>query len=150
MPEATQDRFLHSQLNVNIPIQAHEFSGQTIVVTGSNTGLGLEAARHLFRLCAAKVILAVRSLPKGEAAKADIESSTGRIGVIEVHGLDLPRYGSVKKFAKQMSGLPRIDAAVANARLKNLEHFPRWRSSLQESTSSFSFPNGLRRASLRK
>lgn len=32
------------------------FVGQTVIVTGSNVGLGLEAARHFVRLDAAKVI----------------------------------------------------------------------------------------------
>ena len=84
-------------------------------MTGSNTGLGLEAARHFARLGAAKVILAVRSLSKGEAAKESIEASTDRKGVVEVWSLDLGSYESVKEFAKKAEGLGRLDALVENA-----------------------------------
>ncbi|KAM0316480.1 hypothetical protein ACHAPQ_011302 [Fusarium lateritium] len=68
----------------HIPVPTTSFKGQTIIVTGSNTGLGLEAANHFVRLDADVVILAVRSLKRGEAAKASIESSTGRKGVVQM------------------------------------------------------------------
>ena len=84
-------------------------------MTGSNTGLGLEAARHFARLGAAKVILAVRTISKGEAAKESIEESTDRKGVVEVWQLDLGSYKSVKDFAKKAEGLDRLDAVVENA-----------------------------------
>lgn len=78
-------------------------------------GLGLEAARHFVRLNAEKVILAVRSVAKGEAAKADIEASTKRLGVVDVYELDLGSYASVKSFVSRVSDLPRVDAIVENA-----------------------------------
>ena len=109
------ERFIHSQLKVKLPIPTQDFTGQTIIVTGSNTGLGLEAVRHFVRLNAAKIIMAVRSTVKGEGAKSDIESSTGRRGVVEVYEVDMARYESVKNFAAQMSKLPRIDVVVQNA-----------------------------------
>ena len=59
------------------------------MVTGSNVGLGLEAARWFVKLDAAKVILAVRTIEKGEEAKRSIEASTKRKGVVEVWPLDL-------------------------------------------------------------
>ena len=62
-------------------------SGKTYVVTGSNTGLGLETARHLVESSASCVVLAVRNLKAGETAKLDIEKSTGRKGVIQVSTL---------------------------------------------------------------
>ena len=107
--------FFYSQLFVTLPYPTYSFSGQTIIVTGSNTGLGLEAARHFTRLGAAKVILAVRNLSKGEAAKESIESSTDRKGVVEVWQLDLGSYESVKDFAKKAEKLDRLDALVENA-----------------------------------
>ena len=106
---------IYTQLFVKLPYPKSSFSGQTIIVTGSNVGLGLEAARHFTRLDAAKVILAVRSLSKGEAAKESIETSTKRKGVVEVWHLDLGSYESVKEFAKKAEGLERLDALVENA-----------------------------------
>ncbi|KAI9777898.1 MAG: hypothetical protein M1816_004387 [Peltula sp. TS41687] len=107
--------FLYSQLLVTLPEPDQDFSGQTIVVTGSNTGLGLEAARHLVRLNAEKVILAVRNIEKGQAARQSIEDSTKRLGVVDVWKLDLSSYNSVKQFAQRAQGLERLDVVVENA-----------------------------------
>ena len=46
-------------------------NGRRFIVTGANSGTGREAARRL-ALAGAEVVLAVRSLEKGEAAKAAI------------------------------------------------------------------------------
>lgn len=92
-----------------------DLSGKTIVVTGSNVGLGKEAVKHLVRLKAKKVIIAVRSIAKGETAKAEIEAESGLIGVVDVWELDLSHYASVKKFAKRTASLDCLDAAVLNA-----------------------------------
>lgn len=108
--------FLNSQLHAKLPLPTKKFTDQIIIVTGSNVGLGLEAARHLVRLGAAKVVLAVRSLPKGEAAAESIAASTGRRGVAEAWELDLTSYGSVEAFARRArEALPRLDVLVANA-----------------------------------
>ncbi len=106
--------FLKEQFSP-IPYPETNFSGQTIIVTGSNTGLGLEAARHFTRLNAEKVVLAVRNLEKGEAAKRSIEETTGRQGVLVVWQLDLSSYESVKEFVRKAEGLKRLDAVVGNA-----------------------------------
>jgi len=69
----------------------------------------------LVQLSAKRVILGVRSLSKGETAKAKIEVETGRKGVAEVWHLDLSSYESVKDFAEKVQGLDRIDAVIENA-----------------------------------
>src|SRR5712664_3243394 len=100
--------FLYSQLFVSLPKPTKAFTGQTIIVTGSNTGLGLEAARHLSHLNSSLIILAVRNLAKGEAAKQSILASTGRADTnIEVWDLDMQSYGSIKAFCVKASNLPR-------------------------------------------
>ena len=107
--------FLYEQLFVTPHYPRHGVQDQTIIVTGSNVGLGLEAARHFARMGAEKVILAVRSIEKGEAAKKLIESSTNRSDVVEVWHLDLSSYASVKDFAKRADSLRRLDAIIENA-----------------------------------
>lgn len=108
--------FLYSQLFVTLPKPAKNFSGQTIIVTGSNTGLGLEAARHFSNLNTTLLILAVRNLAKGEAAKQSILASTGRDPIsIEVWHLDMQSYDSIKDFCSRASKLRRLDAVLANA-----------------------------------
>ena len=70
----------------------------------------------MMRLGASRVILAVRSLAHGDAAKADIEATTKRTGIAEVCFLDLASYDSVKAFAKRASAeLDRIDRVIETA-----------------------------------
>ncbi|KAI9715288.1 MAG: hypothetical protein M1812_006099 [Candelaria pacifica] len=107
--------FFYSQFFVKLPYPDHSFANQTIIVTGSNVGLGLEAARHFVRLDAKKVILGVRNLEKGNAAKQAIEETTGRKDVVDVWHLDLQSYESVKAFVKRADGLDRLDVVVENA-----------------------------------
>ena len=112
---------LYSQFFVKLPIPTHSFSSQTIIVTGSNTGLGREAAIHIVSLGASKVILAVRNISKGDEAKKYIEAGTGRTGTVEVWELDLASYASVKAFAQRAEGLERLDAVLENAGISSHE-----------------------------
>jgi retinol dehydrogenase-12 len=107
--------FLRQQLFATIPVPEEKHTGQTMIVTGANVGLGFEAARHLTRLDAKKVILACRNIEKGEAAKKSIEETTQRRGVVEVWQVDLSSYESVKQFARRVEGLERLDAIIENA-----------------------------------
>ncbi|KAM0248461.1 hypothetical protein ACHAP5_003406 [Fusarium lateritium] len=100
-----------------IPPQEEDCAGKTFIVTGSNCGIGLEAARHFTRLNAAKVILACRNLEKGEQAKKDIEETTGRYNVAEVWQLNLASHDSVREFAARVDTLVRVDALINNAGL---------------------------------
>ena len=108
-------KFLYEQLFLTLPYPTADHSGQTIIVTGANVGLGLEAARHFTRLNADKVVLGVRNLEKGEAAKKSIEETTKRKGVVEVWQLDLTSYESTKQFVKRAESLKRLDTVVENA-----------------------------------
>ncbi|OSS49738.1 hypothetical protein B5807_05984 [Epicoccum nigrum] len=108
--------FIYSQLFASLPSPTYDYTGKTVIVTGSNVGLGKEAARHFTRLGASTVILAVRSIEKGEDAKRDIESSTRKQGVIQVWQLDMSSYQSVLNFSARASKeLPRLDVALLNA-----------------------------------
>ncbi|POS81486.1 short-chain dehydrogenase [Diaporthe helianthi] len=115
--------FLYSQLFVKPAYPNRMLNGQTVIVTGSNTGLGKEAARHFARLGAAKVILAVRNTKAGEAAKADIEQTTQcAAGTVEVWALDLGDHSSVRAFAARASGeLERVDVLCENAGIATSE-----------------------------
>ncbi|KAI4642057.1 uncharacterized protein J4E79_011583 [Alternaria viburni] len=108
--------FLKSQLlyTPKVP-QPETFTGKTVIVTGANSGLGLEATRHFVRCGATTVIIACRTRSKGEAAQRDIEATTKRTGVLQVWELDLSSYASVKAFAKKCETLPCIDIVLENA-----------------------------------
>lgn len=107
--------FIYRQMTANIPVPHDSFSGQTVLITGANTGLGFEAAVHIVHLSAEKVILGVRTPSKGEDAKAEIESRTKKSGVVEVWQVDLASYDSVKAFVRKAEGLQRIDVVLENA-----------------------------------
>lgn len=108
--------FLYSQLLVTPVHPTTSCEGQTIIVTGSNCGLGKEAARHFARLGASKVILAVRNIKAGEAAKCDIKNTTKcNPAAIEVWPLDLASYGFIELFADRAAKLPRVDVLLENA-----------------------------------
>lgn len=118
--------FFHSQFFVKPDLPTTDFSGQTIIVTGSNVGLGLEAARYFVRLKASLVILAVRDITKGAAAKESITSteSIHRQDIsncMQVWELDLANYDSVKAFAKRAETLDRVDKLVENASMYPLK-----------------------------
>ncbi|KAK9489780.1 hypothetical protein V1508DRAFT_435488 [Lipomyces doorenjongii] len=78
--------------------------GKTVIVTGANTGLGFEASRQFLILGANKVILAVRSVSKGEAARQKLLNDmtikkNNQCAEINVMQLDLSHYKSVVNFA---------------------------------------------------
>lgn len=98
---------------------------KTILITGANTGLGKEAARHALALGAATVILGVRSTDKGEAARDDIEATTASPGKVHVWPVDLSSFASVKAFMRQarayVQDIGPIHYALLNAGLASGE-----------------------------
>ncbi|PYH86083.1 NAD(P)-binding protein [Aspergillus uvarum CBS 121591] len=113
-------RFFSSQFS-RLPYPTQDFKDAIVLVTGGNTGLGLEAARHFVRLQAATVILAVRDAQKGQRAKESIEATTQIQGVVEVWPLDLEDIQSVQSLTTKAAGLPRLDVVVANAGISTSE-----------------------------
>jgi NAD(P)-dependent dehydrogenase (short-subunit alcohol dehydrogenase family) len=72
-------------------------TGQTVIVTGANSGIGRAAARSL-AAAGAHTVLAVRNPGKGHAAAATMP------GVTEVRELDLASLDSVRAFASGWEG----------------------------------------------
>ncbi|QSZ34550.1 hypothetical protein DSL72_006144 [Monilinia vaccinii-corymbosi] len=117
LPTDFLGRFLKSQFKA-LPYPVSSLAGQTIIITGANTGLGLEAARHIVRLGAARVILACRTLSKGRAAAASISASLpNHKTTIEVWQVDLTSYASSKEFCAKVNQLDRLDVMLENAGL---------------------------------
>lgn len=103
---------------IQLPVQKADLSGQTIIVSGSNQGLGFEASRQFLHLGVSRLIMACRNIEKAEAARLELLKLTGRDdGTIEVWELDMDSYASVKSFATRAKTLPRLDAILANAGL---------------------------------
>ena len=80
--------------------------GRTFVITGANSGIGLEAAKALGEK-GARVVLAVRDVAKGAGAAQAIGGNT------EVRRLDLADLASVREFADDWDG--DLDVLVNNA-----------------------------------
>jgi NAD(P)-dependent dehydrogenase (short-subunit alcohol dehydrogenase family) len=74
--------------------QIGDCTGQRVVITGANSGIGLEAARELVAR-GATVTLACRDVAKGEAAAEGLKGP----GTARVRLLDLADLQSVREFA---------------------------------------------------
>ncbi len=122
-------------------------SGRTVVVVGSNTGLGLEAARHLATLMGGpedggRLILACRNVQKGEEALictnylhlilhrltdgyhfTAIKASSG-FPHIEVWEVDLANFSSIKAFADQfeIGGGDRLNILIMNSGITTFDY----------------------------
>lgn len=89
-------------------------SGRVVVVTGANTGIGYHTAA-VFADRGAHVVLAVRNLEKGNAARARIMAA--RPGAhVTLQQLDLCSLDSVRAAADALrTAYPRIDVLINNA-----------------------------------
>jgi NAD(P)-dependent dehydrogenase (short-subunit alcohol dehydrogenase family) len=109
--------FVYRQFLHDPPIPTASFKSKTVIVSGSNVGLGLEACRWLVNLGAAHVILACRNVEKGQAAAKNIQGTTSCSNeTLQVWHLDMSSYASVQAFSDRVKAeLPRLDAVIANA-----------------------------------
>ncbi len=89
--------------------------GKVVVITGGNSGIGLETAVGLAG-AGARVLLGCRDVTKADAAVADIRRRSGNEAV-EHRPLDLADLASVAAFAEELADLDRIDVLVNNAGL---------------------------------
>jgi NAD(P)-dependent dehydrogenase (short-subunit alcohol dehydrogenase family) len=94
--------------------QIPDQSGRTAVVTGANSGLGLETARRLAH-AGARVVLACRDTDKGAAALREIEAEVPNASG-EVAALDLANLASVRAFGERFTAdHDGLDLLINNA-----------------------------------
>jgi NAD(P)-dependent dehydrogenase (short-subunit alcohol dehydrogenase family) len=93
-----------------VPDQA----GRRVIVTGANSGTGQEAARRLAE-AGAHVIMAVRTVAKGEQARAEILARHPG-AQLDVRRIDLADLASVREFSGALlaAGTP-VDVLINNA-----------------------------------
>ncbi|KAF4546060.1 Short-chain dehydrogenase reductase sdr [Lasiodiplodia theobromae] len=110
------------QPTLHAPPDEPTLEGHTIIITGSNSGIGLETARQLLLRRASTVILAVRNIHKGELAKASLLSDpavrqhANPAATVAVMELDMADYDSVAHFAAAVTAtLPELHLLVLNA-----------------------------------
>ncbi len=91
-----------------------KLSGITVVVTGANSGLGLETTRALASK-GAHVLMACRSEDKARAAAAEVRNSHPNAS-LSLRALDLASFRSIRAFASEIDAtFPRIDVLINNA-----------------------------------
>ncbi|MDM1888548.1 SDR family NAD(P)-dependent oxidoreductase [Mycobacteroides abscessus] len=89
-------------------------TGRIAIVTGANTGLGLETAKAL-AAHGAHVVLAVRNAEKGKAAAAAITAAHSSADVT-LQSLDLSSLESVRRASDELKGrYDKIDLLINNA-----------------------------------
>ncbi len=96
------------------PADVPDQAGRRFVITGANSGLGLEATRMLAAR-GAEVVMACRTVKKAEEAAASIKAKTPN-AVLEVMELDLSSLASIAAFASALAQRhSRIDVLMNNA-----------------------------------
>ncbi len=78
-----------------------DLSGQTALITGASSGIGVDTAQALAAAGAA-LILPVRSVEKGEAVAAGIRAAVPGASV-HVASMDLGDYASIHRFASSLA-----------------------------------------------
>ena len=114
-----------------LPDTVVDLTGRTVIITGSNVGLGFETAKKFYAMNPSRLILAVRTASKGEVAKKTIieegvkaaPHGTARGETkVEVWSLDLSSFESVRQFAKRCdSELERLDLLLESAGVQNAQ-----------------------------
>lgn len=95
---------------------------KVVIVTGGNSGLGFESVKAFVRK-GAKVILACRSVEKGEQARLKILKEVPA-AKIETAELDLTDLESVRRFAKAFQkNHSRLDVLLNNAGIMTTPYF---------------------------
>lgn len=97
-------------------MEVPDMSGKTVVVTGGNSGIGLETAAAL-AAAAARVVITARNEDRGREALDRLNASSPKVPV-ELVLFDLANLQSVRQGAAELlERCPRIDVLVNNAGL---------------------------------
>ncbi|KAF3905077.1 hypothetical protein AA313_de0209284 [Arthrobotrys entomopaga] len=107
-----------------------DLSGYSVLVTGANSGLGFESARHYLRLNASTLYLLVRSPEKGEQAKKElladpVVQKNNPKANIHIYQLDLASLDSLRTFTKIFFDEVKVlNIAVLNAGVGFFNYIP--------------------------
>ena len=102
-------------------------SSKTVLITGANSGIGLEAAAQFAEAGFSHVILACRTLEKGEAARTELVQRNGK-DVFETLAVDVSETESARKAAQELARREgQLDVLVLNSAMSSGDH-PRYNS----------------------
>lgn len=95
-------------------IAGHDLHGQTALVTGASSGLGVETCKALLQ-AGAEVIMAVRDTKKGEAVASQLRQET-KNPAVHILELDLSSLASVRLAAEEaLAGWSKLHILINNA-----------------------------------
>ncbi|KAL0570975.1 hypothetical protein V5O48_010982 [Marasmius crinis-equi] len=136
----TQEQFVQEQKAGMPPaVEGVFLHGQVVIITGANTGIGFEAAKHFAIREPAKLIMVCRSESKGQDALQRVKSETG-FQSVELWTVDFSSFDSVKAIKKKIEQLDRLDILVANAAVGMYDYLATkdgWETTLQVNVLSF-------------
>ncbi|TFY59361.1 hypothetical protein EVG20_g7821 [Dentipellis fragilis] len=98
-------------------LESFDLSGQVVIITGANVGIGYECARYMLTHGVAKIIAACRNERKTkEAIRVLLNETKREEGAFEYWHLDLASFASVRAFAAKYleRGLP-LNTLLSNA-----------------------------------
>lgn len=95
---------------------------RTIIITGANSGLGLETAKKIGKNKDFEIILACRNIEKANKAKEEIITETNNNNII-VMEIDTSSLASVRNFVKEFKKLnKKIYGLINNAGISPMGH----------------------------
>jgi len=98
---------------------SYNLHNKTVIITGANSGIGKAAALQL-AAAGANVVMACRSLERGQRALEDVKKASGNPQV-ELMQLDLASQAGIRQFAADfLASHPRLDVLIHNA--ANFDH----------------------------
>ncbi|KAF2084032.1 NAD(P)-binding protein [Saccharata proteae CBS 121410] len=109
--------FLRSQFlsPVQWPPSTTSLCGKSAIITGSSSGLGLEASRQMLSLGLSTLVMAVRSVEKGEGIASTFRTEYPDAKIM-VWSLEMESYVSIQAFVKKVeTELLSLDIAILNA-----------------------------------
>lgn len=113
-----------------------DVSGKTYIVTGANSGVGLETTRQLVKQ-GGHVVMACRRV---EAGEQEAKSFEGLKGSYEVMKCDLADLQSVRNFADNfLKKYDKLDGLMCNAGMVNMDNKPKFTKDGFEITMAASF-----------
>nr|XP_026496871.1 retinol dehydrogenase 14-like [Vanessa tameamea] len=96
--------------------------GKVVLITGGNSGIGLETAKNLADR-GARIIIACRSVKRAQEAKEEIIKTTGNKD-IEYRRLDLASFRSIREFCENiLKTEKRLDVLINNAAAGGLGNY---------------------------